>query len=220
MWARPADPRRHSSDAEELTTVLVAAHYFGGGLVRTRHCLEQRLEISRLVNSDFINQLHYLVNMFWGLPATFGQLLRALQTEACYVIGSFPVAVCHNVRIGRDRLLGHEAYRDRCASKRSWGCGFKVRIVATTDGVPVDFYVHTGSEANVHRPAGPGSEITRRERAPHQCRLRRLRLGRPLRRSDGQPAAKRPQKNSWRPHQPAQNTLIQNFRKTVEPTFS
>lgn len=99
--------------------------------------------------SGFTSQLHRLVNTLWGLFATFSQLLQALQTEACYVIGSFPVAGYHNVRIGRNRLLGHKAYRDRCASKRSWDCGFKVRIVATTDGVPIDFYVHTDSEANV-----------------------------------------------------------------------
>lgn len=40
-WARPADPRRRSSDVEELATVLVAAHYFGGNLVRRRYYLEQ-----------------------------------------------------------------------------------------------------------------------------------------------------------------------------------
>ena len=60
-----------------------------------------------------------MASTLWDLFATFGQLLRALQTEAHYVIGSFPMAVYHNVRIGRNRLLGHEAYRDQCASKRS-----------------------------------------------------------------------------------------------------
>ncbi len=32
-WARPADKRRRLSDAQVLTTALVAARYFGGNLV-------------------------------------------------------------------------------------------------------------------------------------------------------------------------------------------
>nr|WP_210521319.1 hypothetical protein [Hymenobacter terricola] len=40
-WARPADPRRRLSDAQVLTTALVAARFFGGNLVLGQRYLEQ-----------------------------------------------------------------------------------------------------------------------------------------------------------------------------------
>ena len=40
-WARPADPRRHLSDAQVLTTALVAARYFGGNLTLGQRYMEQ-----------------------------------------------------------------------------------------------------------------------------------------------------------------------------------
>lgn len=40
-WARPADPRRRLSDAQVLTTVLVAVRFFGGNLVLGQRYMEQ-----------------------------------------------------------------------------------------------------------------------------------------------------------------------------------
>ena len=40
-WARPADPRRRLSDAQVLTTALVAARFFGGNLVLAQRYMEQ-----------------------------------------------------------------------------------------------------------------------------------------------------------------------------------
>lgn len=39
--------------------------------------------------------------------------------------------------------------RGRSASKRQWFYGFKVQVLATSDGVPVNFYVHAGREADI-----------------------------------------------------------------------
>ena len=39
-----------------------------------------------------------------------------------------------------------QAYHSRCASKRSWFYGLKVQVVATSDGLPVEFTIHTGAE--------------------------------------------------------------------------
>ncbi|MEJ7664767.1 MAG: transposase [Hymenobacter sp.] len=66
-------------------------------------------------------------------------MLKDLHTEARYVIDSFPVAVCHNTRIPRCKLLTGKAYHGRCASKRCWFYGLKVQVVATSDGVPVEY---------------------------------------------------------------------------------
>ena len=80
-----------------------------------------------------------------GLFATCGQVLKDLHTEARYVIDSFPVAVCQNIRIPRCKLL---------TSKRQWFYGFKVQVLTTSDGLPVAFYIHAGSEADMVAPMG------------------------------------------------------------------
>lgn len=65
------------------------------------------------------------------------------------MLDSFPVAVCHNSRIPRCKLLTGSAYRGHSASKRQWFYGFKVQVITTSDGAPVKFYVHAGSEADI-----------------------------------------------------------------------
>lgn len=220
VWARPADPRRRLSDAQVLTTALVAARYFGGNLGLGQRYMEQHWGQNTLDKSGFNRQLHALTDTLLGLFATFGQLLKDLHTEARYVIDSFPVAVCHNTRIGRSKLLTGNAYHSRCASKRQWFYGFKVQVVATSDGVPVEFYVHAGREADVtglralplDLPAGStlytdagytdyvAEDVFEEATGSRQQSARRG--------------------NSKRPHHPAQSFLIQHFRKGIETVFS
>ena len=147
-WARPAASHRRLTDAQVLTTALVAARFFGGNLVLGQRYMEQHWGQNKLDKSGFSRQLHALTDTLLGLFATCGQLLKDLHTEARYVLDSFPVAVCHNTRIARCKLLTGKAYHGRCASKRSWFYGLKVQLITTTDGLPVEFYIHAGSEAD------------------------------------------------------------------------
>ncbi|RZL02737.1 MAG: hypothetical protein EOO62_21910 [Hymenobacter sp.] len=41
-----------------------------------------------------------------------------------------------------------KAYHGRCASKRSWFYGVKVQVITTSDGLPIEFYIHAGAEAD------------------------------------------------------------------------
>lgn len=219
-WARPANPHRRLTDAQVLTTALVAARYFGGNLVLGQRYMEQHWGQNALDKSGFNRQLHALTDTLLGLFATFGQLLKDLHTDARYVIDSFPVAVCHNTRIGRCKLLTGKTYHGRCASKRQWFYGFKVQVVATSDGVPVEFYIHAGREADVtglralplDLPAGSilytdagytdyvAEDVFEEATGNRQQSARRG--------------------NSKRAHHPAQNFLIQHFRKGIETAFS
>ena len=130
-WARPADKRSHLSDAEILTTALVAARFFGGNWCQAQHDMTQHWGMKPLDKSEFSRHLHRLQDALLALFAAFGQRLKDLDTNAHYVIDSFPVAVCHTTRIGRCRLLTGKAYHGRCASKRCWFYGFKVQLVCT-----------------------------------------------------------------------------------------
>ncbi|AWM32659.1 hypothetical protein DDQ68_07590 [Hymenobacter nivis] len=122
-----------------LATALVAARYFGGNLVLGQRYMEQHWGQQSLNKSGFNRQLPALTDTLAGLFAPFGQLLKGLHTEARYVIDSFPVAVWHNTRCPRCKLLTGKSYHGRCASKRGWFYGFKVQVVATTNRIPVDY---------------------------------------------------------------------------------
>ena len=101
-----------------------------------------------LDKSGFTRQLHRLHELLRALFFALGHPLKALNTEARYGIDSFPVAVCDNGRIRRCRLLHGAAYRGYSASKRRYFYGFKGQLVMTHAGLPVELYLHAGSEAD------------------------------------------------------------------------
>lgn len=78
-----------------------------------------------------------------------GQSIKELNTDSRYLIDSFPVPVCDNIRIARSHLLQNEVYRGKNASKRRYFYGFKVQVITTQAGLPVQFYIHAGSFADV-----------------------------------------------------------------------
>ncbi|PTX18201.1 DDE family transposase, partial [Pontibacter mucosus] len=77
------------------------------------------------------------------------QCLRELNTSSVYLIDCFPVAVGDNIRIPCCHLLQGKAHRGKCGSKRRYFYGFRVQVITTSDGVPVQFYIHAGSFADV-----------------------------------------------------------------------
>jgi len=220
VWARPADPRRRLSDAQVLTTALVAARYFGGNLVLGQRYMEQYWGQKSLDKSGFNRQLHALTDTLLGLFATFGQLLKDLHAEARYVIDSFPVAVCHNTRIGRCKLLTGSAYHGRCASKRQWFYGFKVQVVATSDGVPVEFYIHAGREADVTGLRAMPLDLPEGSTLYTDAGYTDYVAEDLFEEATGNRQQSARRRNSKRAHHPAQSFLIQHFRKGIETAFS
>lgn len=217
-WARPADPRRRLSDAQVLTTALVAARFFGGNLVLGQRYMEQHWGQNRLDKSGFNRRLHALADTLLGLFATCGHVLKLLHTDARYVLDSFPVAVCQNCRIGRSKLL--TAYHGRSASKQQWFYGVKVQVLITSDGVPVEFYVHAGREADITGLRAmaldlPAGSVLYADNAYTDYAWEDLFADA----TGGRQFAAR-QASSKRPHSPAQRFLLQHFRKRIETTFS
>ena len=136
------------------------------------------------------------------------------------VIDSFPVAVCDNMRIKCCKLLKGKDYHGYTASKRRYFYGFKVQLVVTGDGVPVDFYVHAGAEADqtglrALAPQLPEGSVCYADAGYTDYRAEDLWA------DTGQQVLLAARKgNSKRPHEPAQAFLIQHFRKRVETSIS
>lgn len=137
--------KRKISDAEIITTALVGARYFGGNLATASSYMQQHQKCRMPHKSNFNRMLHRLSGTIAAIFMALGNCLKQLNTESVYVIDSFPVAVCRNIRINRCRLLANEAYRGYNASKREYFYGFKVEVIVTADGLPVNYFIVAGS---------------------------------------------------------------------------
>jgi hypothetical protein len=215
----PASGRR-LSDAQVLTTALVAARFFGGNLMQAKQYMEQHWGQNRLDKSGFTRRLHTLTDTLLALFATFGDLLKHLHLEARYVLDSFPVAVCQNTRIPRCKLLTGKSYHGRCASKRNWFYGLKVQVVATSDGIPVEFHIHAGAESESTGRHGLPLDLPEGSVLYTDAGYTDYVAEDIFNEASGSQQQSARRKNSKRPHHPAQNFLIQYFRKGIETCFS
>ena len=76
--------------------------------------------------------------------------MKTIAGGSDYVIDSFPVAVCDNIRISRSKLLQGKQWRGKQCSMRRYFYGIKVQaLVTASDGIPVEFCFVPGSESDV-----------------------------------------------------------------------
>lgn len=144
------DERRKVSDSEIITTALVSALYFGGHLDNARSFMKMTKMVPKMLDkSRFNRRLHSVselaFSMFWQL----GNELKSMAGASEYVIDSFPVAVCDNIRIGRCKLLQGEQWRGKQSSMRRYFYGVKVQVMINARGIPVEFGFVPGCESDV-----------------------------------------------------------------------
>lgn len=144
------DVRARVSDSEVVTTALISALYFGGhqlnaiGFVRMSGLMPQMLDRSR-----FCRRLHRLGSLIFNMFLQLGQHLKDMAGAAEYVIDSFPVAVCDNIRIANSRILEGKQWRGMQSSMRRYFYGVKVQVLTTASGIPVEFCFVPGCESDV-----------------------------------------------------------------------
>lgn len=144
------DAKRKISDSEVLTTSLVSALYFGGHIDNARGFMKMtKLVPDMLDKSRFNRRLHALSDLFFVMIFQVGHHLKSIAGAAEYVIDSFPVAVCDNIRISRCKLLKGKQWRGKQCSMRRYFYGVKVQMLVTRTGVPVEFCFVPGSESDV-----------------------------------------------------------------------
>nr|WP_210521320.1 transposase [Hymenobacter terricola] len=146
--------------------------------------------------------------------------MKELRTGARYIIDSFPVAGCHNTRIPRGKRLTGKVYHGRCASKRSWVYGFKVQVITTRDGLPVGFYVHAGSEADITGLRAMAVDLPAGNVLDTDAGCTDDVLEDVFAEATGGQQQSARKANSKRPNSPNQRFLIQCFSKVIETAFS
>ena len=144
------DIRTKVSDSEVITTAIVSALYLGGHCDNGRQVMAMTGMVPQMLGkSRFCRRLHRLEPLLCSLFFQVGQHLKSLAGASDYVIDSFPVAVCDNMRISRCRLLRGKQWRGRHSSMRRYFYGVKVQVLTTADGIPVEFCFVPGSENDV-----------------------------------------------------------------------
>lgn len=144
------DSRRFLSDAEVITTALVAARFFGGNQAQSQDYLqEQGLVPHRLSPSRFNRRIHAVAELMYHLQQQLGQLWMSVSGEMEYLLDSFPIPVCDNIRISQSHLLQGEEYRGYIASKKRYFYGLRIHLVSTQDGIPVEWVFLPGAANDV-----------------------------------------------------------------------
>jgi len=144
------DPQRRMSDAEVMTTAIVAALYFGGNFERARRLLTSpRFIPSMLSKSQFNRRLHALRDLLLLVFRVLGETFKALNAASLYIIDSFPVAACDNIRIAREKRFRSKRFRGYTASKRRYFYGVKIFLLTAARGEPVEMFLLPGATADV-----------------------------------------------------------------------
>lgn len=212
--------RRKSSDSQIITTALVAARFFCGNFAKARRYLKEVHGFEYPHKSNFNRHLHRLAQTVSSIFFAFGQFLKEFNTDKEYLIDSFPVAVCRNIRIKRCQLIDNEAFRCFNASKKEYFYGFKIQVITTAGGIPVEFFICARSyhditafkSMNIDLPEGSklyaDSAYTDYEVEDYYQELEQIQL-KVERKS-----------NSKRPDSYVQKTYKKRMRKRIETTFS
>jgi hypothetical protein len=123
-----------------VTTALVAARFFGGNQAQAcQYLKEQGLIAKMLSKSRFNRRLHGVAHIIYDLQQQLGQMWMKLTQSCEYLLDSFPVAVCDNIRIPHCRILRGEEYRGYIASKKRYFYGIRIHLISTAEGVPVEW---------------------------------------------------------------------------------
>ena len=140
------DVRVGVTDSEVITIAITAMLHFGGNFEKSRLILHELGLMKRLLSrSRFSRRLGRLADLIARLFHQLGSVLKQMHWESRYLLDSFPVAVCDNIRIKRCRIVRDERYRGKMTSFRRYFYGVRVQIIATSDGIPVEFCILPGA---------------------------------------------------------------------------
>lgn len=143
-------PSCQMSSSEVMTVAIAAALYFGGNFTLARGWLRRPDLIPVMLGkSRFSRRLYRVNHHFLTLFYLLAEVWKSENSEQVYLIDTFPIPVCDNYRIKRNRIYGQEAYRGYKASKRRYFYGLKLHMLTTKSHEPVEFLLSPGSVADV-----------------------------------------------------------------------
>lgn len=214
------DSRVKVSDSEVITTALVSVLYFGGHWDNARSFMKMKgYSPNMLDKSRFCRRLHRVSDLLMSMFYQMGQHIKDMAGAADYVMDSFPVAACENIRIKRSKILKGKMWHGKQSSMARYFYGVRVQVL-TYKGIPVEFCMVPGREndsqalGKLPLQVAPESSIYmdagytdyKAEDLIFEAELIRLMVGR--------------KSNSTRKDEPHVRYLKERMRKNVETCFS
>jgi hypothetical protein len=150
----PVDPRQQINDAQVITTAVLAMLYFGGNYHQSLVSIAETGIFSKsLSRSRFSRRLNRINDLLHLIFNELGSTLKELNLESRYALDSFPVPLCRNIRIKRNRLTktvsDKESYRGYISSKKEYFFGVRVQVVTTIENLPVEFSILPGDSSDL-----------------------------------------------------------------------
>lgn len=212
---------RSATDAEIITTALIAGLYFKGHLEHSINFVVSHGYMPKMLGkSRFNRRIHSILDLIINLFFKISAAIKKLCITSEYAIDSFPVAVCENIRIARSRIIKGKVYRGFKASKRQYFYGFAVQVIATIDGIPVEFAIHPGS---IHDSEGMKMlffEMLENSTIYGDSAYTDYLFEEILKESNNIKFMIARKSNSKRKHEPWEEYIINSSRKGIESMFS
>lgn len=130
-------PLAQASDAEVLTSALVAARFFQNHHERAVMLMQQQGYFSGALSiSRFNRRLHALRD--W-LALALETLAELAVSGEIFIIDSLPLPVCKRARARRCRKVRGRDYCGYCAAKKEKFFGWRLHLIVNAAGVPVSY---------------------------------------------------------------------------------
>lgn len=143
------DVRRQISDSEIILTAIVSSTSFYGNHCSAIQFMKHYGFIPNMVDkSRFNRRLHKVGRLLYELFEIVSSYFKHICCELNYIIDSFPVEICKNIRISNCKMLTNKKWRGYTASMRNYFYGVKVQLLTTKKGIPIAFHFTPGKTAD------------------------------------------------------------------------
>jgi len=141
-------PNEKMKGSEVMTTLITAAQFFAGNIKKARSFLKEHGYIPDMLSHHrLIERIHAIPVRIWeGLLGFIQKYASVWMLTPYFVVDSFPISVCQNLRIMRSRLLQGKEYHGYNANKQCYFYGFKCLLVVRESGLPVQLSIAPGSK--------------------------------------------------------------------------
>lgn len=145
------DKQCRMTSAEILTVAIVSALFFNGNFARTRLILKHDRYIPNMLSESRLNRrLHEMDISIWqSIFHAICEVFQKSNKSLEYLVDSMPVEVCMNIRSYRCKLLSGKQFIGFCKAKKKFYYGFKIHMITTDDGKPVEFIITPASIADI-----------------------------------------------------------------------
>lgn len=104
--------------------------------------------INRMLSKSRLNRrIHIIPDDIWERILEFSYQYSSYRyMEKDFIVDSFPVSVCRNIRMSRSRIFRNENFRGYNVSKKEYFYGVKTTVIANLSGHALKMIIAPGSE--------------------------------------------------------------------------